>query len=238
METVSENACFGGVQGVYRPPSEACGCDMTFGLYLPPGEGPHPVLWYLSGLTCTHENAMTKGGFQEHAAEHGIAVVFPEVLGVGYETTDAALKNNLPLHLMLTLLVAKTAATAITLASRFGGGIFSPALYLGAMAGGSFGLIAASVFPELASSEGLYSILGMGAVAAAVLGAPFSTTMIVFELTGGSNKIDAFVELMTALGDVEVSRTGVVAISRGAGLDMPMARSLPEMRKLSEAPGS
>lgn len=114
-----------------------------------------------------------------------IAVFFPEVLGVGYETTDAALKNNLPLHLMLTLLVAKTAATAITLASRFGGGIFSPALYLGAMAGGSFGLIAASVFPELASSEGLYSILGMGAVAAAVLGAPFSTTMIVFELTGG-----------------------------------------------------
>ncbi|GAB4363277.1 MAG: chloride channel protein [Oricola sp.] len=114
-----------------------------------------------------------------------IAVAFPEVLGVGYETTDAALKNNLPLTLMLTLLVAKTAATAITLASRFGGGIFSPSLYLGAMAGGSFGLIAAAVFPELASSEGLYSILGMGAVAAAVLGAPLSTTMIVFELTGG-----------------------------------------------------
>lgn len=119
------------------------------------------------------------------AAVGAIAVVFPEVLGVGYETTDAALKNNLPLTLMLVLLVAKTAATAITLASRFGGGIFSPSLYLGAMAGGSFGLIAASVFPELASSEGLYSILGMGAVAAAVLGAPLSTTMIVFELTGG-----------------------------------------------------
>jgi CIC family chloride channel protein len=114
-----------------------------------------------------------------------IAIVFPEVLGVGYETTDAALKNNLPLTLMLTLLVAKTAATAITLASRFGGGIFSPSLYLGAMAGGAYGLIAASVFPELASSEGLYSILGMGAVAAAVLGAPLSTTLIVFELTGG-----------------------------------------------------
>lgn len=114
-----------------------------------------------------------------------IAVLFPEIIGVGYETTDAALKNNLPLTLMLTLLVVKTAATAITLASRFGGGIFSPALYLGAMTGGSYGLIAASAFPELASSEGLYAILGMGAVAAAMLGAPFSTTMIVFELTGG-----------------------------------------------------
>ncbi|MCA1298943.1 chloride channel protein [Stappia indica] len=114
-----------------------------------------------------------------------IALLFPEVLGVGYEATDAALKTQLPLTTMLALLVAKTAATSITLASRFGGGIFSPALYLGAMCGGAFGLIAAAAFPELASSHGLYAILGMGAVAAAVLGAPFSTTMIVFELTGG-----------------------------------------------------
>jgi CIC family chloride channel protein len=114
-----------------------------------------------------------------------IAVFFPHVLGVGYEATDMALKNQLDIWLMIGLLVAKTAATAITLASRFGGGVFSPALYLGAMTGGAFGLIASNVFPELASSQGLYSILGMGAVAAAVLGAPFSTTMIVFELTGG-----------------------------------------------------
>jgi len=114
-----------------------------------------------------------------------IAVFYPNVLGVGYEATDQALKNQLPLELMLALLVAKTGATAITLASRFGGGVFSPALYLGAMTGGAFGLIASGFFPELASSQGLYSILGMGAVAAAVLGAPVSTTMIVFELTGG-----------------------------------------------------
>jgi CIC family chloride channel protein len=114
-----------------------------------------------------------------------IAIFFPDILGVGYETTDAALKASLPISLMLALLVAKTAATAITLASRFGGGIFSPALYLGAMTGGAFGLIAASLFPDMASSEGLYAIIGMGAVAAAVIGAPISTTMIVFELTGG-----------------------------------------------------
>ncbi|PTW58784.1 CIC family chloride channel protein [Breoghania corrubedonensis] len=119
------------------------------------------------------------------AAVGTIALAWPEVLGVGYETTDAALRNNLPLVTMLVLLIAKTAATSITLASRFGGGIFSPSLYLGAMAGGAFGLVAARVFPDLASSEGLYSILGMGAVAAAMLGAPFSTTVIVFELTGG-----------------------------------------------------
>jgi len=114
-----------------------------------------------------------------------LGVFFPGILGVGYEATDLALKHALPITTLLTLLVVKTAATAITLASRFGGGIFSPALYLGAMTGGAFGLIAASVFPEMASSHGLYAILGMGAVAAAVLGAPFSTTVIVFELTGG-----------------------------------------------------
>ena len=114
-----------------------------------------------------------------------IALAFPHILGVGYEATDMALKNQLSIELMLGLLVAKTAATAITLASRFGGGVFSPALYLGAMTGGAFGLIASGIFPDLSSSQGLYSILGMGAVAAAVLGAPVSTTMIVFELTGG-----------------------------------------------------
>ncbi|MEL7429590.1 MAG: chloride channel protein [Pseudomonadota bacterium] len=114
-----------------------------------------------------------------------IGIFYPHVLGVGYEATDLALKNQMDLQLLLALLVFKTAATAITLASRFGGGVFSPALYLGAMAGGAFGLIATNLFPELSSSEGLYAILGMGAVAAAVLGAPLSTSMIVFELTGG-----------------------------------------------------
>ena len=114
-----------------------------------------------------------------------IAVFFPHVLGVGYEATDMALKNQLSLSLLIALIVAKTAATSITLASRFGGGIFSPALYIGAMTGGAFGLMAAASFPELASSGGLYAILGMGAVSAAVIGAPISTAVIVFELTGG-----------------------------------------------------
>ncbi|WP_417728598.1 S-formylglutathione hydrolase [Roseovarius sp.] len=80
MKTVSENACFGGTQGVYTHASEVCGVDMTFGLFLPAEaqDGPVPVLWYLSGLTCTHENAMVKAGAQGWAAEQGIALVFPD----------------------------------------------------------------------------------------------------------------------------------------------------------------
>ncbi|MEO1549149.1 MAG: S-formylglutathione hydrolase [Pseudomonadota bacterium] len=90
METLSEIACAGGVQGVYRHPSTACGCDMTFAVFLPPQakDGPVPVLWYLSGLTCTHENAMTKAGAQLWAARHGIAVVFPDTSPRGEGVAD------------------------------------------------------------------------------------------------------------------------------------------------------
>ncbi|MEM6488322.1 MAG: S-formylglutathione hydrolase [Pseudomonadota bacterium] len=90
METVSENRAFGGVQGVYRHRSQACQCDMTFAVYLPPAAeaGPVPCLWYLSGLTCTHENAMTKAGAQGWAAEQGIALVFPDTSPRGADVPD------------------------------------------------------------------------------------------------------------------------------------------------------
>ncbi|WP_037296885.1 S-formylglutathione hydrolase [Roseovarius sp. TM1035] len=93
MKTVSENTCFGGTQGVYTHASEVCGVDMTFGLFLPAEaqDGPVPVLWYLSGLTCTHENAMVKAGAQGWAAEQGIALVFPDTSprGEGVANDDA-----------------------------------------------------------------------------------------------------------------------------------------------------
>ena len=90
METISENRCFGGVQGVYSHASDSCGCEMTFGLFLPAEaeHGPVPVLWYLSGLTCTHENAMTKAGAQAWAAEHGIALIFPDTSPRGEGVAD------------------------------------------------------------------------------------------------------------------------------------------------------
>jgi len=90
MKLVSENRCFGGTQAVYTHASRVCACDMTFGAYLPPQakDGPVPVLWYLSGLTCTHENAMTKGGFQAHAARAGIAVIFPDTSPRGADVAD------------------------------------------------------------------------------------------------------------------------------------------------------
>ncbi len=80
MRTISENKCFGGTQGVYAHTSAATGTEMTFALFLPEDaqDGPVPLLWFLSGLTCTHENAMTKAGAQQFCADHGIGLVFPD----------------------------------------------------------------------------------------------------------------------------------------------------------------
>lgn len=80
MKTISENRAFGGMQGVYTHSSEATGCDMTFGLFLPEEaeSDPVPLVWYLSGLTCTHENAMVKAGAQKWAAAEGVALIFPD----------------------------------------------------------------------------------------------------------------------------------------------------------------
>jgi CIC family chloride channel protein len=113
-----------------------------------------------------------------------LALWFPEILGVGYEATNRALDGEYLLAMLVTLAALKLLATVICLGSGFGGGVFSPSLFIGAMLGGAFGYIAEMSFPDATSSLGAYTIIGMGAVAAAVFGAPISTTFMIFELTG------------------------------------------------------
>jgi len=90
METVSTEKSFGGTQGVYRHSSDVTGCDMSFALFLPPQaqDGPVPVLWYLSGLTCTHANVMEKGEYRRAAAELGMAVICPDTSPRGSHVPD------------------------------------------------------------------------------------------------------------------------------------------------------
>ena len=91
METVSTALSHGGVQGVYRHQSETTGCEMTFAVFMPPeSKGPVPVLWYLSGLTCSHANVMEKGEYRRMAAELGIAVVCPDTSPRGDIVPDEA----------------------------------------------------------------------------------------------------------------------------------------------------
>jgi S-formylglutathione hydrolase len=80
LKKVSDNRCFGGTQQVWSHESEATGCTMRFGLYLPPqaAHGRVPVLWWLSGLTCTEENFIVKAGAQRVAADLGMAIVAPD----------------------------------------------------------------------------------------------------------------------------------------------------------------
>lgn len=113
-----------------------------------------------------------------------IAIPFPHIIGVGYQTTFAALNGALSLPEVLIFAAVKIVAVAITLGGRMGGGVFSPALVLGALTGLAFGMIATSVLPQLSGGTTIYALAGMGAVAAAVLGAPISTALIVFEMTG------------------------------------------------------
>jgi len=112
-----------------------------------------------------------------------IALVFPEVLGVGYGVTGSALATEISLTLLIAIGLAKITATAISIGFGFGGGVFSPSIVIGAMVGGAFGIIASHMFPEYSSGHAAYAMVGMGAVAAAVLGAPISTTLIIFEMT-------------------------------------------------------
>ncbi|WP_170400382.1 chloride channel protein [Ruegeria arenilitoris] len=113
-----------------------------------------------------------------------LAIWFPHIIGVGYETTIRALAGDLTLTVAIVFAVVKTVALAITMGGRMGGGVFSPSLMIGALTGLAFGLIATGLLPDVSGTHTLYAFAGMGAVAAAVLGAPISTTMIVFELTG------------------------------------------------------
>ncbi len=92
LSKISEQKAFGGVQGVYKHAASETACDMDFSVFMPPqaDHGPVPVVYYLSGLTCTQENVTTKGGFQRYAAEHGLAVVCPDTSprGAGYAGED------------------------------------------------------------------------------------------------------------------------------------------------------
>nr|WP_245629288.1 chloride channel protein [Celeribacter indicus] len=139
-----------------------------------------------------------------------LAIFFPHIIGVGYETTSAALTGELLTAQAIFYAVIKVIAVAITMAGRMGGGVFSPALMVGALTGLSFGLVATAIFPTVSGTATLYALAGMGAVAAAVLGAPISTTLIVFELTGDWQTglaVMVTVSLSTALASRFVDRS-------------------------------
>ena len=90
LNQISRSKCFGGEQLVFSHDSEVCNCNMTFAIYLPAHENKEKLrlIWFLSGLTCTHENAMIKSGIQRWASEEKIAVIFPDTSPRGEAVPD------------------------------------------------------------------------------------------------------------------------------------------------------
>ena len=112
-----------------------------------------------------------------------LALGFPHILGVGYETIDMALANGMTWYLLLTLVFLKLTATSVTLGSGGSGGIFAPSLFLGAMIGGFWGTIVHHLLPSITAGPGAYAMVGMGAVVAATTHAPLTAMIIIFEMT-------------------------------------------------------
>jgi len=118
-----------------------------------------------------------------------IGIWLPNVFGVGYSTITMALTGALPFYLLGLLLLAKIAATSITIGSGGSGGVFAPSLFLGAMTGGFLGTFIHQWFPDATASSGAYALVTMGAVVAAATHAPITAIIMIFELTQTINII-------------------------------------------------
>jgi CIC family chloride channel protein len=113
-----------------------------------------------------------------------IGLGLPQIFGVGYDSIDASLQNQVGFWLASLLVFAKIVSTSLTLGSGGSGGIFAPSLFMGAMTGNFIGSIFHNFFPASISSPGAFSLVGMGAVVAAATHAPITAIIIIFELTG------------------------------------------------------
>ncbi len=123
----------------------------------------------------------------------------PHVFGAGFPVIEETLLGKLSIGLMLALVFLKILATSLTLGSGNSGGVFAPALFMGAMSGGAFGWVAQKLFPTLTAGPGPYAMVGMAAVFAAAARAPLTAILIVFEMT------DDYRILLPLMGAVVVS---------------------------------
>lgn len=113
-----------------------------------------------------------------------IIVFFPHVYGVGYDTITPVLKGEIVWYILLILVPIKIIATSIALAGGGSGGIFVPSLFLGAVFGGSYGMLVELLFPSLGLASGAYAVVGMSAMVAGTTHAPITAFLVIFEMTG------------------------------------------------------
>ncbi|NNC69000.1 MAG: chloride channel protein [Gammaproteobacteria bacterium] len=118
-----------------------------------------------------------------------LAIVAPQIMGIGYDTVNYTLVNNIGLSLLLIIFAAKLIATACSIGLGLPAGLIGPTFVIGASLGGILGILAQPIFPELSSSPGMYALIGMAAMMGATLQAPLAALTAVFELTSNPNII-------------------------------------------------
>ncbi|TGD88375.1 chloride channel protein [Mycolicibacterium sp. CH28] len=114
----------------------------------------------------------------------GLLIALPQMYGVGYPVLENAVEGKYVIGMLLLLMVGKMLATSLTIGIGGSGGVFAPTLFIGAMAGTAFGMIAHGLFPGVTESAGAYGLIGMGAALGGATGAPITAVIILFELTG------------------------------------------------------
>ncbi len=173
-----------------------------------------------------------------------IALKFPHVLGVGYDTIESALHGDALLGLLAALVLVKILATCVTIASGFSGGVFAPSLFIGAACGGTVGLLAHRLFPDVCVSPGAYALVGMGAVVAGTTRAPITAILVIFELTGDYELILPLMAscIISTLLCEKLGRESIYTlklIRRGVdlqkGRELNVLRSLQVRREMSAA---
>ncbi|MCX5864791.1 MAG: chloride channel protein [Deltaproteobacteria bacterium] len=164
-----------------------------------------------------------------------LAIGFPQIMGDGYHYLDEVLTGRGVLWVMAALIFFKIAATALTLGSGGAGGVFAPALFIGAVTGGAFGSVAHSLLPQHTANPGAYAAVGIGAFLAAATHAPLTAIFLLFEMTG-NYLIIIPIMLSSIIGTVVAARLNpdsidTVDFSRD-GIDLHEGREVSVMKSI------
>ncbi|WP_111497956.1 MULTISPECIES: chloride channel protein [Marinobacter] len=166
-----------------------------------------------------------------------VALLVPEVMGIGYDTVSATIHDQIPLLLLLAIALTKLVITAVTIGLGMPSGLIGPTIFIGATLGGAMGLIGAVAAPDLASSTGFYAMLGMGAMMGSVLQAPLAALMALIELTRNPNIIlpGMLVITVSSLVASEVfgQRSIFLSVLKSQGLSYQNSPIIQALRRVS-----
>ena len=164
-----------------------------------------------------------------------MALLMPEVLGVGYDFVERVLDGDVTLKVVALLAVMKIIATAVSYSSGNAGGIFGPSLFIGAMMGGSVGSIAHAWFPNQTAGPGAYALIGMGTAFAGIVRTPLTSVIMVFEMTRDYSIIVPLMisNLISFLVSYQLQREPIYeALAHQEGVHLPSGESREQLKRL------